>query len=1686
MIDMSDYRAIEQIHDGLRSRVYRGVRASDQRPVIIKVHRDEFPSFVELGQYRNHYTITSNLDIPGVERPLALERHGNGFAIVSADTGAVSLRQHARRAAPGPDEVLAIAAQLARIFEALHARRVVHKDVKPDNILVLPDGDLRLIDFSIATLLPRESGELQRATALEGTLAYISPEQTGRMNRWIDYRSDYYSLGVTLYELLTSQLPFQTTDPMELIHCHIARSPTPPVELNPAVPQALSDIVMKLMAKSAESRYQSATGLRADLEVCREQLRRTGSAPAFPLGRGDVSDRFLVPDRLYGRDAELGLLLRAFDRVAAGAAELLLVAGHSGIGKSALINEVHKPIVRQRGYFAAGKFDQFQRDVPFSSLVQAFRGLIRQVLGEPGERVVAWQRRLGEALGGEGQVIADVIPEVELLIGRQAPVPELPPADNHDRFNRLFQAFIRRFAAPEHPLVVFLDDLQWADTASLTLLQLLMSERSTGHLLVIGAFRDNEVGPDHPLSRMLDRTRKGGATVTQVALQPLDMRHLNLLVADTLRRPPEQSLDLSELVMRRTQGNPFFTNQLLRSLHQDGLIALDAASGRFVYDLAPMGATAAPADVVAFMVEQIGRLPPGTRTVLELAAAIGNQFELTTLAVVHERSQADTAADLWPALAAGVVLPVDDAYRAFQHPDAAGATATEAPRGAVHYRFLHDRVQQAAYSMIADADKPATHLAIGRLLLRSASTQERDERLFDIVNQLDTGAALIDERDERDELARLNLAAGLKAKASTAYAAAARYLAVGAELLGADGWTDQYDLTLALHRARAEVEYLEGNFDASEQLIRSAIGRARTALEKAEVYLMLIVQYTLRARYPEAIGAGREALALVGVDLPADDLEAARDAEMAAVKREIGERTIASLADLPDMADPEHKVAMKLLTTMGPPTYRAHQALWAVICAKAVRLCLRHGNAPQTAYSHTSYGGLLGYVHNDYRAGAEFGALALRLAGHFNNPSDQSVVHLMLGSSLTHWSRHLRHATEDYHQAYSVGLDSGNLQYAAYAFGHDMYCRFYQGVALDQVLTEIAGYLVFSRRRKNQWAIDLLEGGRLVVANLSGATAGPDVFATAELAEEQFVADCHDHRNAQVLCIYAIMKALALYLHGLLPQAHACVREAAATIASVATQGLLPAAEHAFVEALVLAALHDGAPDDERARIHARLAVIRRQISIWAESCADNMLHKRLIVEAEIARISGRLGDAADLHDQAIDAAHAGQFVQHVALANELAARCWLARGRPRLAQHYMTEAYYGYARWGAVAKQRQLERAYPELVATATTGTRPRVTVEGTLSASPQWDTLDLGTVLKASQALFSEILLDKLLARLLLLTLENAGAERGFIVLLRAGVPTIEAAASAGSQDVTVLEGVPVDGTDRLCAAVVHYVARTGEAVVLDDISDEPAYASDPYVSAQRPRSLLCMPVVNHGRQVAIAYLENNLSAGCFTASRFQVVEVLLTHAAVAVENAMLYADLQRAHTEARAGGERLEVEVAERTEELRLANGRLQREFTDRIRAEAERARLQEEVIAAQQTRLAELSTPIIPITEDIVIMPLVGMMDAQRADQVLQTALQSARSMRARVVILDITGMHHLDGDVADRLVKTAAALRLVGAAAVLTGVRPALAQSLVGLGINLAGLVTCGTLQNGFAYALASLRPGSPAVSTRPR
>ncbi|HEY9597600.1 MAG TPA: serine/threonine-protein kinase PknK, partial [Cyanophyceae cyanobacterium] len=746
LVTLTGYRILDKIYSGSRTQVYRGIRVSDQKPVVLKLLLSEYPTFKDLVQFRNQYSIAKNLDFPGVVQPLALENYRNSYALVMEDFGGVSLKQQLRNqesmgsSANSLIEFFNIAIQIVEALEELSRNRIIHKDIKPDNILIHPETkQVKLIDFSIASLLPRENQDIQNPNVLEGTLAYMSPEQTGRMNRGIDYRTDFYSLGVTFYELLTGQLPFQSADPIELVHCHIATVPTPPIELLPTIPQMVNDIVLKLMAKTAEERYQSAFGLRRDLETCLQQYSETGRISPFSLGERDLCDRFVIPEKLYGREAEVATLLAAFERVSGREAEenndfqssslnsrseLMLVAGFSGIGKTAVINEVHKPIVRQRGYFIKGKFDQFKRNIPFSAWVQAFQNLMRQLLTESTAEVQRWKGKILEALGENAQVIVDVIPELAILIGEQPNVPELSGSAAQNRFNLLLGKFIRVFATQEHPLVIFLDDLQWADSASVKLMQLLMSEADTRYLLLIGAYRDNEVSPTHPLMLTLEEIQKNYATVNQITLAPLDQASLNSLIADTLSCPLERAVPLAELVIQKTKGNPFFSNQFLKSLHEDGLIFLDTSQGGWQCDIAQVRALVLTDDVVEFMALQLQKLPIQTQTVLKLAACIGNSFDLETLAIVYEKSQVETAAILWRALQEGLIIPVSEVYKFF-HEDDHGSSVTSNTIELTQlpitnyqlptYRFLHDRVQQAAYFLIPDNQKQLTHLQIGRL-----------------------------------------------------------------------------------------------------------------------------------------------------------------------------------------------------------------------------------------------------------------------------------------------------------------------------------------------------------------------------------------------------------------------------------------------------------------------------------------------------------------------------------------------------------------------------------------------------------------------------------------------------------------------------------------------------------------------------------------------------------------------------------------------------------------------------------------------------------------------------------------------------------------------------------------------------------------------------------------------------------
>ena len=845
MTTLSGYHLGKTLYEGTRTLVYRGTRTTDSQPVVIKFLRHEYPSFSELVQFRNQYTIAKNLDLPGIVKPLSLEIHGKGYALVMADEGYISLGEWQKGEFSMVD-FLTIAIQLAEILHGLYRNRIIHKDIKPANILIHPQTkQVKLIDFSLSSLLPKETLQISNPNILEGTLAYISPEQTGRMNRGIDYRTDFYSLGVTFYELLTRELPFQSDDPIELVHCHIAKSPMGlgngerGTGNGEEIPKVLSEMVMKLMAKNAEDRYQSALGLKYDLEKCLSQWKETQDLESFELGERDISDRFIIPEKLYGRKAKVKALLDAFERVARGASEMMLVAGFSGIGKTAVVNEVHKPIVRQRGYFIKGKFDQFNRNIPFSAFVGAFRDLMGQLLSESDANLAHWKAKILHVLGDNAQVIIDVVPELEGIVGKQPPAPELSGSAAQNRFNLLFQKFIAVFTTPEHPLVMFLDDLQWADSASLNLMKVLMGDGESGYLLLLGAYRDNEVFPAHPLMLTLSELEKEQAVISIITLQSLARYHINQLVAETLSCSEELSQPLTELVYQKTKGNPFFTTQFLKGLHEDELITFNLNLGYWECDLVQVHDVALTDDVVEFMAGRLQKLPQITQRVLKLAACIGHQFELETLALVCEDSEEEVAANIWSALQEGLVLPVSDSYKFFQGDKHEIQGFEEVSVG---YRFLHDRVQQAAYSLIRENQKKTTHLKIGKLLLKGVLATEREEKIFDIVNHLNFGRslALVTGEIKRNELAELNLQATRKAKISTAYATAVEYASIGLSLLASDSWTQAYELTLDLHIEAVEVEYLNTNFEKAEQLSEIVIERARDLLDRVKIYTLKI------------------------------------------------------------------------------------------------------------------------------------------------------------------------------------------------------------------------------------------------------------------------------------------------------------------------------------------------------------------------------------------------------------------------------------------------------------------------------------------------------------------------------------------------------------------------------------------------------------------------------------------------------------------------------------------------------------------------------------------------------------------------------------------------------------------------------------------------------------------------------
>ena len=1442
-------------------------------PVLVVTPIQDHPPASIIQRLEHEYALRTELSATWAARPLELRYDGGRVLLVLEDPGGQTLD----RIVGTPfqiDDFLRVAIALSAAIGQAHARGLIHKDLKPANILVDTASSVRLTGFGFASRLPRERQTPAPPEIIAGTLAYMAPEQTGRMNRSVDARGDLYALGVTFYEMLTGGLPFDAADPMEWVHCHIARQPVPPDELRDAIPKPISAIVIKLLAKTAEERYQTATGLAIDLRWCEAEWNSRGRIEPFPLGARDVPDRLLIPERLYGREQEINALIAAFERVVEhGATALVLVSGYSGVGKSSVVNELQKALVPPRGLFASGKFDQYKRDIPYATLAQALRSLVRPLLSESEAQLERWRDALLGALGANGQLMVELVPELELVIGPQKQVADLPLRDAKNRFHMVFRRFLGVFARKEHALALFLDDLQWLDTATLDLLEHLVTHSEVRHLLVVGAYRDKEVGPTHVLGRTLAAIREAGAIVHDIVLMPLGLDDLGQLVADALHCAPERARPLAQLVHEKTAGNPFFAIQFLTALADENLLAFDRATPAWVWDIGRMKGANYTDNVVDFMAAKLNRLSAITQETVKQLACLGNVARIDTLTLVHGDTVETMQATLLEAVHAGLVVHERTVYR-----------------------FLHDRIQQAAYSMIPDGQRAAIHLDIGRVLLSSLTADQLTEQLFEVANQFNRGAGLIADRHERIEVAGLALGAGRKAKSAAAYASASEYFSAGMALVDENVWNTQYELMYHLWFERAQCELVSGNFEKAEQLIVESLRRGASKLDQAAVYTLKVQLHSVKGEYPQAVESGLACLRLFGIDIPAHPSWEQVQAEYEAVWQTLGGRPIEDLIDLPLMADPEMLAAMQAFLDLTPASYMTDFNLSCLKICRVVTLSLQYGTSGASAHAYGYLGTMLGPVFHRYGDAQRLAKLGCDLVEKHNFIDHRAHAYYAMGR-VAFWTQPIASAIDFMRTTSRIVIDSGELTLISFSALQTVTGLLLRNDPLDAVWRESEMALKIVREAKYADAADIILSQQRFIANMQGWTTSSSTFRGPTIRDLQdeaaFEALLTGDRTTFVMSSYWILKLKGRFLSGDYAEALAAVDKVRPLLAAAAAQ--IQLLDYFYYAALTVAACYENAFSREPVEWRDLLTEHCAQLREWAENYPPTFADKHLLVSAEFARIQGRDADAMRWYEEAIRAASDNGFIQNEGLAYEVAARFYAARGFGTIASAYLRNARQCYLRWGALGKVRQLEQQHPKLL-----GATPPATAAAASGTSTEQ--IDLGAVVRAAQALSGEIILDKVIQTLMTLALEHAGAGRGLLILVRNDTPQIVAEARTGHKTIEVVSRQEPIAADSLPEAILRTVIRTRESVILDDALGPNPFAADDYLRLKRVRSVLCLPLLKQAELIGALYLENNLASHVFTPARITILELLAAQAAISLENARLYSDLLQENRERR----------------------------------------------------------------------------------------------------------------------------------------------------------------------------------------
>lgn len=1498
-----DFAELDKIYDAGRTTVYGGLTLPGGRKAVVKTIRDAFPSRRLIRGLRQEQRMLESLDAPGIVKSYGLVAQDGWLALLLEDFGGVSLATACRGRRLTLDTFLEVAIGVADALASVHEAGIIHKDVTPGNIVWNVDtGVVKLVDFGISVRASHDRAQ-RDVSEMEGTLAYIAPEQTGRTHRRIDWRSDLYSLGCTLYDALLGRPPFDSSDILELVHAHLAVAPRLAHEVDSSIPVALSNVLARLLEKNGEDRYQSAFGLATDLRRIRASLAKHGHCEPFELTTAAAPNRLEAPDKLYGRERELAWLQERFRSAAGDGASLCLISGYSGIGKTALVEHAEAENVAQQGTYVAGKFDQFKRGVPYASLITAFEQLVGQLVAQPAEVTQAYRERILEAVEPNGQVLIDVIPDLRLLLGDQPQVAELPAAEAENRLNVVLGRFVRALPDPGRPFVIFLDDLQWADLPSLHAIGRFVTDPHARHLLIVGAYRENEVGAAHPLRALIERVREAGR-LGELQLGPLTREDTHALVHDAFGGAADADA-VAAICHEKTAGNPFFLNQFLQGLYDRQLVRFDYDSGVFRADLARLREQDFTDNVVEFMSQKVGTLEGPAQRALSVASVIGNQFRLDQLGALL--GDGDPGAD-----GVAVTQAEERALTAIDAARALGLVYVESG-DVVIGRFSHDRVQQAAYERLAKEERDAIHHQLGRDLAAGYHAGN-DTQLFEAANHLNHVPVADLSPDERRPLAELNLRAARQARASSAYHVAHAFALAGLARQPSNGFDHDYRLTADLHLEAAESAFLTGDYAAMERELDTLLVNARDVFDEVRAYEIRVVAQNARNDLMGAMQACLDALAKLGIVLEVKPSQGAVVSNLLRTKLALRGKTVEELSALPASRGRHEQAAARLLMSLIGPAYYASPNLLPLAAFAVVRLALEKGVCAESATGFALYGLVLCTL-SDFEGAYRYGQVGVAIADRFEGTRHANRARHLYNTHIRLWKEPWVRSADALEVTHERAYANGDFEYAAFS-------GFMRGALLGatgrdlQDVTEYMAKAAAALAEMQQNTSGLTLGiVRQAALNLrtSHADVPPYVLQGEAYDERVSVAQHREASDTTNLYCYLTTRMRLAYLFGEDAIAYAAALESAPLEAGAAATFFVPDAY--FYECLTRLKVEPTLGPVDRAKSRARLMVLQRKLAKLAAAGPMNIAPRIDMIAGELARLRGNTGDALEAFDRAVRGAREQGYTDIEALALELAGRLQLERNNTLLGHTYLRASRAAYERWGALEKVHRLVEQYPFTAHGPGSEGRTATTVT---TSNEHGAALDLETATRASRAISEEIVLSRLVERLMRVVVENAGAERGVLVLSSAAGPHVVAALGFvdGEPVVRHASGEPLETSAELSLGIARWVLAAGRSVVLEDAARRGDFVQDAYVRARQPRSILCAPIEYQGTLRGVIYLENNLARGAFTRDRIEMLQLLTAQAAVSIENAQLY--------------DNLELKVAERTRQLELRNEFIRKTF------------------------------------------------------------------------------------------------------------------------------------------------------------